>query len=171
MDRIYLIGYMASGKSTVGKELAKQQGWTFIDLDELIMNRSGLSIPEIFRRYGEGIFRQLESSALVSTLEMKKTVIATGGGAPCYNDNMDIIKQSGTSIFLKGSINTIVKRLQEDTSVRPIIKEKNEEELQSFIEEHLVERMSFYNQADFTINIDQPISTIVDDILGKVGQT
>lgn len=156
---------MGSGKSTVGKELARRLGWSYIDLDELITDRSGLSIPEIFRRYGEGVFRQLESSALMSTTEMDKAIIATGGGAPCFNDNIDILTANGTSIFLHGSIDTIVKRIQADTSVRPIVEEKNDEKLRQFIEEHLAGRMTYYNQANHTIDIDQSVDAIVDGIL------
>lgn len=158
---------MGSGKSTVGKELASQLGWQFIDLDELIIKRSGLSIPEIFRRYGETTYRELESSAIFSTMEMKQVVIATGGGAPCFNDNIDVLSANGTTIFLKGAIDTIVKRIQADSSVRPIVASKSEAALRSFIKEHLEGRMNFYEQANITVDIDQSVSSVVDEILRK----
>lgn len=168
MDRIYLIGYMGSGKSTVGKELASRLGWKFIDLDEVIIERSGLTIPEIFRRYGEHTFRQLESSALVSTVEMSQVIVATGGGAPCFNDNIDVLTANGLTIFLNGSIDTIVNRIRADSSVRPIVASKSKNELRSFIEDHLAARLTFYKQANITVDIDQSISEIVDEILEKI---
>ena len=159
---------MASGKSTVGKELASRLGWKFVDLDELVVHRSGLSISELFRRYGEGTFRQLESSALVSTIEMNQVVIATGGGAPCYNENIDVLSANGTSVFLKGAVDILVKRIHADTSVRPIVSAKNDEDLRAFIIEHLKGRMLYYEQADVTIDIDQSVGAIVDIILEQV---
>jgi len=169
---------MGSGKSTVGKELAKRLKWSYVDLDELIVSRSGLDIPEIFRRYGEPTFRSLESSALVSTLNLKQIVVATGGGAPCYNDNLYTIKGEENStqkkqkdtriVFLNGSVDILIERISADTSERPIVKSKSPNVLSSFVTEHLSERMPYYEQADVIVQINQSVSTVVDEILEKI---
>lgn len=156
--RIYLIGYMGSGKSTVGKGLAKNLGLSFIDMDDFIEQRNMRTIPRIFAEDGEDGFRRIEHKALLELSEFENVVIGTGGGAPCFFDNMDIIKKSGKSVYLKGTPRILAERLKKSKVERPLIKGKNEAELIAFIDETLAKREKWYKQADIVLEFDHDLS-------------
>lgn len=157
--RIYLIGYMGSGKSTVGRGLASELGLSFIDMDDYIEERNHKTIPRIFAEDGEDTFRKLEQKALVELSSFEDVVIATGGGAPCFFDNIEVIKQTGKSLYLKGSPRILADRLRHSKIERPLIKGKTEDELVAFIDETLHKREQWYKQADVVLEYDHDLST------------
>ena len=156
--RIYLIGYMGSGKSTVGKGLAAELNLSFIDMDDYIEERNYKTIPRIFAEDGEEVFRKLEQKALHELSSFENIVIATGGGAPCFFNNIEVIKQTGKSLYLKGTPRIIAERLRHSKIERPLIKGKTEEELVDFIDETLHKREQWYNQADVVLEFDHNLS-------------
>ncbi|AXT20606.1 shikimate kinase [Flavobacteriaceae bacterium AU392] len=167
---IILLGYMASGKSTIGRELAEKLKYNFIDLDDFIEQSEGKTISSIFKDKGEIYFRKKEALSLNQILvDNTKLILALGGGTPCYAGNMDKITNNKaiTSIYLKSSINSIVERLENETNKRPLISHLTSRELLiEFIGKHLFERTQFYNQSDITITTDlKTTRTIVDDII------
>ncbi|MCF6295927.1 MAG: shikimate kinase [Flavobacteriaceae bacterium] len=167
---IVLLGYMASGKTTIGRVLAKNLGYKFIDLDDIIEDGEKNSIQEIFKLKGEIYFRKRESFYLNKVLSNNdKIVLSLGGGTPCYSNNINFLKDSKniTTIFLKSSIETIVKRLKNEKHTRPLISQiETEELLQEYIGKHLFERIPFYNQADLTVSTDdKTIKEIVETII------
>ena len=164
--RIFLIGYMGSGKSMVGKGLAKKLNLSFIDMDDYIEERNFRSIPQIFAEDGEAGFRKLEQKALAELANFEDVVIATGGGAPCFFNNMEVIKNSGRSIYLKGSPRIIAERLKQSKVERPLIKGKNDEQLVNFIDETLSKRENWYKQADVIIEFDHDIS--IDEVINRI---
>ncbi len=165
---IVMIGYMASGKSSIGKKLAKKINYKFVDLDDYIAKREVISIPEIFKKKGEIYFRKKETEALNELLHQNKDfILAVGGGTPCYGNNMELININAKSIYLKGSINTIYTKLSKPKNKhkRPLISNIADKGLKEFIAKHLFERTPFYEQADFTIVIDNKTKTeIVEEI-------
>ncbi|MGQ1890123.1 shikimate kinase [Thermophagus sp. OGC60D27] len=144
---IYLTGFMGSGKSTFGSLLAKTLNREFIDLDLFIEKQEGESISSLFSKYGENEFRKKEHKALLSTGEMKNVVIATGGGTPCFFDNMSFMNRHGITIYLKVDPEHLLKRLLPARSKRPLIAEKEESELRQFINTRLSERSPYYHQS------------------------
>jgi len=168
--KVFLVGYMASGKTTIGKALAKKMNFEFIDLDHYIEIKETMSIPEIFKLKGEIYFRKIEALYLNELIEIdKKAVISLGGGKPCYGNNMETILNSedAISIYLKASLKELVKRLHIDKHNRPLISHlTNEESLLEFIGKHLFERSNFYSQSTKTINVDnKSTDAIVEDII------
>lgn len=147
MNRIFLIGFMGCGKSTVGRNLARALNWKFIDLDQFIQEQEGLSITEIFNQQGEEVFRLLEKNALEKAATLENVVIATGGGAPCHHNNLERMKESGLTIYLKLEPEGLLERLLPARKSRPLIANKSDDELLLFIREKLAEREPFYNQA------------------------
>jgi shikimate kinase len=151
---------MGSGKSTVGKGLARELKLQFIDLDTYIEERNFKSIPEIFSSEGENGFRLLEQKALREVSEFENVIVATGGGAPCFFDNMEVIKQTGTSVYLNGTPRILAERLLHSKTERPLIKGKSEEQLIKFIHETLEKRNHWYKQADKVIDFDWDLSVV-----------
>jgi shikimate kinase len=149
--RIYFIGFMGSGKSSIGKKMAARLGYNFIDLDDHIEKKSGMSIPDIFKSQGEDYFRKMESYSLKEIAGLDKVVVSTGGGTPCYSNNMDIINNSGVSIYLKMSSDTLYSRLRESKTNRPLLSGLNDQELRQYIADKLQEREFFYSQAHFKV--------------------
>lgn len=147
VDRIYLIGFMGAGKSTIGKKLARELGYQFIDLDDFFEERFKLSIPAFFNKYGETLFRKLEHERLLKTFDMKGVVIATGGGAPCHLGGIEEINKNGFSIYLDMPPKAIAQRLLSASRKRPLIDGKAGDELTRFIEKKLMERLTYYQQA------------------------
>lgn len=154
MERIFLIGYMGVGKTTLGKALAKYLEYEFIDLDWYIEEKIGQSIPSYFSAYGETAFREIEHKSLLDLLGKERVVIATGGGAPCYFDNMDLMLKSGTVVLLEASQDVLFRRLKDTLHLRPVLRSKTEDELRTFIVSSLANRAQYYNRATYVINAD-----------------
>jgi len=144
---IYLLGFMGCGKSYMGKGLAKKLGWEFIDMDDFLEANEGMSISAIFKEGGETLFRELERNYLHATLDFTQTVIATGGGAPCFFDNMDWMNENGQTIYLETPVSILVERLKSETAHRPLLADKTDDQLTEFIAKKLSERKQFYGQA------------------------
>lgn len=149
---IFLIGYMASGKTTLGRALAGKTGRTFIDLDFYIEQRFRTSVPEIFAREGEKRFREIERAMLHEAGEFCDAVVACGGGTPCHFDNMEYMNSRGVTVLLEATPGRIVKRLLAARGKRPIVEKYSSEELPQFIAAHMAERAPFYNQARLRID-------------------
>ncbi len=161
--RVYLIGYMASGKSWLGKELAAAMEYDFIDLDELFETRYRVSILDFFAKYGENLFRSLEENLLRETGSMDRMIISTGGGAPGHFDNMAFILKSGTSIYLRMTLPDLLERISGMKKKRPLLKDIPSSEMESFISRQLAEREPFYLQANHIFDgPDYPIQEIVN---------
>ena len=146
--KYFLVGYMACGKSRYGKEMAQRLGIRFIELDSYIVDRERYSIPEIFAARGEVRFRQLETRYLHEVCELYENfVLATGGGTPCYNDNMEYMNERGITIFLNTDLEIITNRLQHDRQKRPLIHGLNRDEIRAYVMAHFKQRESFYQLA------------------------
>ena len=152
---VFLIGFMGCGKSFWGMRLATELQCPFVDLDGVICEMVGLSIPEIFAQHGESGFRKLERDALRQFSPGSPAVIATGGGTPCFFDNLDWMNQHGTSIYLQVSAEKLAQRLQNDAATRPLLSNINPLDLQAFITSKLEERAPFYLQASAILTDDQ----------------
>ncbi|MFK7832588.1 MAG: shikimate kinase [Winogradskyella sp.] len=155
---IVLIGYMGSGKSTIGKELATALNYDFIDLDDYISDKEQITIPYLFKTKGEIYFRKKETEYLQTIIESSDNlVLALGGGTPCYGNNMDVLKRTSqlVSIYLKLSIPLLAERLFLEREERPLISYLNsKEDLIEFIGKHLFERSYYYSKAEFTLKTD-----------------
>ena len=149
--RIYLIGYMGSGKSHLGWKLANHLGVQFVDMDNYIEERNCKTIPQIFAEEGEAEFRKIERKALEELSEFTDLVTATGGGAPCFFDNIDLMNETGKTIYLNIDPEILANRLLKSKTERPLIKGKSREELVEFIDETLKKRNQFYSQAIYQI--------------------
>ncbi|OJU46497.1 MAG: shikimate kinase [Bacteroidales bacterium 45-6] len=166
MKRIFLIGYMGVGKTTLGKELAAKIGFQFIDLDHYIQGRYQKTINEIFAELGESKFREIEHKLLKEVAEFEDAVVSTGGGTPCFYDNMDVMKQAGVTVYLKTDPEVLLKRLFAGKDKRPLIKDKSEDELLEFIIENVAKREPFYNQAQIVFETGGLVQR--SDIAGHV---
>ena len=144
----------SSGKSTLGRQLAKRLDYQFVDTDDLIENQEIASIADIFKYKGEDYFRLVESKILKEIQPNQKLIVATGGGMPCFYDGMDFIKTNGTSIFLNVPPEDLLKRIQKsDVNNRPLIDKKtSQQELLISIKERYEDRLKFYEQADIQID-------------------
>jgi shikimate kinase len=151
-QKVYIIGFMGSGKSTAGKKLASLLGWLFVDLDKKIEEYMGMTIPEIFSKHGEIYFREAETKVLRSLESDKNTVISAGGGAPCHSDNMSYMLQTGLTVYLKLTPVQLKGRLSESKGERPLLKNLNNIDLQTYIENKLALREKYYSQAEIHIN-------------------
>ena len=147
MERIFIVGYMGSGKTTVGKRLAKSLSLTFIDLDAYIQNRYRKAISDLFTERGEEEFRKIEREAVREVAQFEDVVISTGGGAPCFFDNMEVMNRAGTTIYIQADPEELASRLLTSKNVRPLIAGKPIEELIPFITQHLAQRERYYNMA------------------------
>jgi len=154
MKRIFLTGYMGAGKTTVGKELAKLAGLSFIDLDNHIEARYHRTVSRLFEEKGEEEFRLIEQRMLQEVATFEDVVISTGGGAPCFFDNMAFMKKSGLTIYLKVTVDELAQRLEACKQTRPVLQNKTGEELRKFITDSLMKREDFYNQADIIFNAE-----------------
>lgn len=149
--RIYLVGYMGCGKSTLGRKLAACAGLHYIDLDKYIEERNCRTVPLIFAEDGEAGFREKERKALEEVSQFTDVVIATGGGAPAFSDNMELMNRTGITLFLDIEPAVLLQRLLSSKTERPLIRGKSKEELEAFIQENLAKRRPFYAQAKMTI--------------------
>ena len=154
---IYLIGYMGSGKSTLGRLLAKKMDYNFIDFDDFLEKKEGQNIAQIFKDQGEIYFRKIETHYLIELLaNTEKAIISLGGGTPCYGSNMELIKQAvGKSMYINVPVAELVSRLWSQKEHRPVLNHQDsKEKLEEFVRKHLFERSFYYNQADFKILTD-----------------
>ena len=150
--KIYLIGYMGAGKSTIGKKLASRLGYKFLDLDNFIEKRKLITIDEIFEIYGHEKFRIFEREALHETFAMEEDlIISTGGGTPCYYDSIDQINKHGLSFYVRLTPGILASRISRSKTLRPLVRGKSGKKLVTFIEEQLADREEFYNKAKHTI--------------------
>lgn len=149
--RIFLIGFMGAGKSALGKGLAAELGLKFIDLDKEIEKHFGKDVAAIFASEGEDVFRDTESQKLAEAIEGDDFVLATGGGTPCFGDNMEQMNESGTTIYLKMSTDHLVQRLEPESDTRPLLGGKKGHELWTLVHELLQEREPDYLKAHYKV--------------------
>ncbi|MEL6658581.1 MAG: shikimate kinase [Bacteroidota bacterium] len=169
-DTIYLIGFMGSGKSHVGKKLAAALYCPFSDLDALIESGSGLPIRDIFAQYGEAYFRLLERRVLHDTAHGPKRIVATGGGAPCFFNNMEWINRHGLAIYLEASPEVLAERLWRGRTKRPLVASLQKEELLPFIKRKIAERSDYYQQAPVRYKITDSLQDTASDLLHNLEQ-
>ncbi len=151
---LFLIGFMGSGKSTLGRHLARELKMQFIDLDGFIEARENASITQLFTTLGESGFREMERRALTEIVKMQRAVIATGGGTPCFFNNMELMNRAGTTIYLQLSPEALVQRLLPAQAHRPLIAGKSPKELLQFVTQKLNEREPWYQQAKITADAE-----------------
>jgi shikimate kinase len=164
-DRIFLIGFMGTGKTHWGRIWASRHVYSFIDLDEAIEAKELHSVSHIFEKKGEDYFRQKEAVMLRTMSQHSNTIIACGGGTPCFFDNMDWMNDNGTTIFLKSSSSFILKNILSQNGKRPLVKKLNEAELLFYIEKKLKERNSFYEMANITLGAENLTDASIDPII------
>lgn len=152
---MFIIGYMASGKTTFGRALARRTGMQFIDLDFYIEQRFRKSITEIFSEKGEDEFRRIEAAMLRETGEFEGVIISCGGGTPCFHNNMDYMLSRGDVVWLEASPGRITERLVLNSSHRPLMSGKTPEEIRITVEEGLTKRAPFYSKANIHFNGEQ----------------
>ena len=171
IDTIFLLGYMGAGKTLIGRSLSKKLGFKFYDLDNYIEQIEGKKVSDIFNEKNEVYFRKIENKYLQElSLKKEKKIISTGGGTPCFKNNLEIIQTSSNSIsvYLKANIETLVKRLLHSIEKRPIISHlKKEDELKEFITKHLFERSFYYEKSDVKIKTDD---IELKDIVKLIGE-
>lgn len=154
MTRIILIGYMGSGKTTLGKALSKELGLPFFDLDWYIENRFCRTVSQLFAERGEEGFRHLEREMLHEVAEFENVVIAAGGGTPCFFDNIDYMNRQAQTVYLKATPDVLFRHLQPGRSKRPLLAGKTDEEMRTYIVESLAHRAPFYEKANYIFNTD-----------------
>ncbi len=143
---------MGAGKTTLGKKIARKRGMNFIDLDQYIEEKERSKISAMFRKKGEEYFRIVESENLKLLGGLKNTVISTGGGVPCFYDNMDWMNSNGLTVYLKMEPSALLQRLKASKTDRPLLKNKSKKEKLEFIKEKLKEREEFYNKAKIVVD-------------------
>lgn len=149
------MGYMGAGKTTLGKILSKSLNLSFIDLDYYIERRYHKEIRQLFAEKGEDGFRDIERRMLHEVAEFEDVLISTGGGTPCFFDNMQFMNQAGVSVYLKVSVDELAKRLELCKQTRPVLKNRSGEELKAFISESLKTRLPFYEQAQIIFDAEK----------------
>lgn len=142
---------MGCGKTTAGKKLASKLSYDFIDLDEVIESTQQKTISDIFENEGQETFRKIEQNALHSTFKLTNAVISTGGGAPCFFDNIEQMNKYGKTVYIQLTPKALVSRLSSAKNERPLIKDKTDSELLEFIETAIAEREPFYKKAQFKV--------------------
>ena len=151
-ERIYLIGFMGVGKTTLGKKLARHLGYRFVDLDDFFEEKFKIEIHDFFNKYDEPLFRKLEHERLLKTFEMEGVVVATGGGTPCHHGGIEQINRKGLSIFLEMPPAALAHRLLHAKRKRPLVQGKTGETLTRYIEKKLAGRMACYQKAHLKVN-------------------
>ena len=174
MKSILLIGYMCVGKTSVGRALAKRLALPFYDLDKYIEDRYRCKVEDVFREKGEEGFRELEHRMLQEVAAFENVVVACGGGTPCFFDNMDYMRQNGTTLYMKAKPETIVAHLQISHRKRPLLDGLQGEALLRHIRTYIAEREPFYARSEYTINVDvlddfSKINRLTEDIVQLLG--
>lgn len=165
-SRIFLIGFMGSGKSTHGKILARKIGYQYVDMDHLIEETADMTIPRIFKEHGEEVFRKWEQDILLELNKRDRLVISTGGGAPCHGEMMQFMNDHGTTIYIQLPPEALRDRLLHSRTERPLIQGKSETELMEFITTLLAEREHFYMQARHSID---GLNLKLEDLVSLLG--
>lgn len=165
MHRIFLIGYMGVGKTTIGKVLARRMNLSFIDLDLFIEQRYHKTVSHLFSEKGESKFREIERLMLHEVAEFENVIISTGGGTPVFFDNMEFMNSAGCTIYLEVACDLLTDRLRKNSDKRPLIAGKSADELSGFIAKNLEQRSPFYEKAKLRIAIDDEKESIDDIIL------
>ena len=173
MQRIILIGYMGAGKTTVGRELAKELGLMFYDLDWYITSRMRRTVAQLFEEHGEDGFRQIERNMLHEVAEFENIVLSCGGGTPCFFDNMDYMNQKGETVYLKATPEVLYAHLKMGKGVRPLLLNKTPEQVEAFVKTQLKERETFYTKAKHTFDVSlldnsEKIHVSVKNIIGML---
>ena len=174
MKRIIIIGYMGSGKTTVGHALSQELGLPFYDLDWYIETRMHRTVKQIFDEKGEEGFRKIEHNLLHEVAEFEDVIISCGGGTPCFFDNIDYINRQGETVYLKCTTDVLYKHLKMGKTVRPLLLNKTPDEVKTFIEAQLKQREPFYAKAKHIVDVSlmdnkEKIKTTVDAIRGELG--
>ena len=174
MKRIIIIGYMGSGKTTVGHALSQELGLPFYDLDWCIETRMHRTVKQIFDEKGEEGFRKIEHNLLHEVAEFEDVIISCGGGTPCFFDNIDYINRQGETVYLKCTTDVLYKHLKMGKTVRPLLLNKTPDEVKTFIEAQLKQREPFYAKAKHIVDVSlmdnkEKIKTTVDAIRGELG--
>jgi len=165
---IFLLGYMGSGKTTFGSQLSKRLQINFYDMDILIEHKFKVNINQLFKKYSEEVFRVIEQGVLIDVFKMENAVISTGGGTPCYKNNMEMINRHGISVYLKINTEHIYERLKRSKKKRPLIAGLNKKELYEYIKTQLKLREEFYNRAHFIHDpYKDDIEILIEKISGK----
>ncbi len=151
---LFLIGFMGCGKSSIGRQLARRLGYGFVDMDTDIEREAGMTVTEIFARKGEPYFRECEREALRRYAVLDNTVVATGGGVPCGEGNMETMNGYGVTVYFKMSPEKLAMRLYHGRDKRPLLRGKNDDELLEFIRERLLQREPYYGMARLVIDCD-----------------
>lgn len=167
MKRIFLIGYMGAGKTTVGKVLSRQLELSFIDLDHYIEGRYHKTVGQLFAEKGEDAFRDIERRMLREVAAFEDVLVSTGGGAPCFFDNIEFMNEAGQTVYLKVSVEELAKRLELCKSTRPILKGRSGDELKAFIAESLEKREPFYSKAAIVFEAEEMMT---DQDVHKISQ-
>ena len=168
--KIYLIGYMGSGKSTLGRGLAEALGILWIDLDTEIESRYKISVPDFFSKYGENAFRDVEHKVLNDIASIPDIIVSTGGGVPCFHNNMELMNQTGLTIYLEATPALILTRIGPYAWKRPLFQKMDGTDTLEKITEHLKSREVFYHQAQITIDATNPdIEELKNLILNNSG--
>lgn len=153
--KIFLVGYMACGKSVVAEKLSQLLGFRFVDTDKWIEDRCCKSIPEIFSHHGEHFFREKEKECLEFLIDHQDTIIATGGGLPCSDNVIELLIELGETVYLEAEISTLISRLWDEKSGRPMIPDiETKENLHSFISNHLSQREEYYKKCKYYVCVD-----------------
>ncbi|CAN5454549.1 shikimate kinase [soil metagenome] len=163
-EKIFLIGYMGSGKTTVGVALAKLLGWYFLDLDTEIEKQEKKSIGEIFSLYGEEAFREIESKVLRTLKNIHPTVIATGGGTAAFHDNLAWMNNVGSTVYLRTHPGTLFHRLAPVKATRPLISNLPDVDVMEFILENIKKRLPYYVQAKHTVSGEESPTSVARTI-------
>ena len=158
MKRIFLVGYMGVGKTTISHVLANLFNFSAIDLDYWIQRTYRKTISELFKEKGEEKFRQIERNALLEVAAFENVVISTGGGTPCFFDNMEMMNQAGITVYMKASVAELAARLNASKTVRPLLAGKDDVAMVAFIEKHLTLREPFYKKAHITFHSNRLVT-------------
>ena len=165
MKRVILVGFMGSGKSTLGKKLAYRMNIPFIDSDTEIELHYNKKIGEIFTEHGESHFREIEKSFIESLIDKDDFVLATGGGMPCFDDNMKKLNEIGTTFYLERSAKELVNRLMNAKSKRPLLEGLTDEELLAFVEDKLALREEYYKESAVILNREEQTIDVIQRMI------
>ena len=160
VNKVFLIGFMGSGKTTIGRYIAQDMNWEFIDMDSYFEHKHNCTISQFFAEYGEDKFREAEHEVVCELASKQNAVIATGGGAPCYFDNIEVMRRAGLTIYIDVEPSDLAKRLKSAKANRPLLANKTDDELLDYITTKLAEREPYYRKAHMTVDGEHlPFST------------